>query len=325
MAEHVYLNDVAIGTPFEGVYSIDSVTVEQEEKHVVLSDASGSLNGSCPLDVEISQGIVAHIQAVPTWKNDAAFIRISSVVPLNEGQFNPLELFEGISDKTKDALTNCIHAYIDAVDDTHLKALLEKAFEPEVINQLAERPASLSRQGCYRGGALVQTIAVTMLALHSAAVYSKCSNGLYTRKPSKDLMIAAGLLHTRGLISFLTPYPAPQRAKGAILQGAAYEQKKAISLLIEKSGIKLDEYTEGLLLNAVSGCCENPDKSSRPVTNEGVCLCEAYKMFSQMDRRDRAFAEHEDYEGDTKDYFYDTELGYFLKEPVTVEKLERKD
>lgn len=168
---------------------------------VKLQDHTGILDGKI---WSIHQGIepfevddLIKVEGETLLYQDNLQLNITKVTKLNEGY--DLTDFLPHSKKEVGTLQGQLMSYIDEVQNSYLKQLLEKIFlKEEIWDNFSKQSGGKSVHHAYLNGLLEHTITVTEIGKKLASLY----DGVCT-----DYVIAGCLLHDIGKLRELTPFP----------------------------------------------------------------------------------------------------------------------
>lgn len=307
-----YIKDLTIGESLnKEIFSIKNLCEEKNgEKKMVLADNSGAANASvalCNLQCELLEGSVVEISGLVLAEGRDRLLRIKEIAICTD--FLPAELFQCLSQTTKDECKAGINDLKSKIMHPGYRALVDACLTDAVLDRMAELPATLNLYGKYNGGALVATNAVGHMALTSMVAYSKRGNSLTTTPPSWSALTTASLLFLYGNIEFFTPQPPYKRTKVGIDMGYASLLQKMIEDAIHKNNILLSDADLAKLLNILKSSVE--DKTSVKATSkDGAILRHTISLYSDCDSFDWELATHED--AGENGYFYSTHLNRYV-------------
>jgi len=118
--------------------------------------------------------------------NNERQLNISVLRPAKPGEYDP-----GQFRRQREGLppAESVLSVIAGITRPHLRELLERVFEPRLLEDFAAAPAAKENHHCYQGGLLEHTLEVVRLCDAAVSVYPMLD---------RDLLAAAALLHDIG-------------------------------------------------------------------------------------------------------------------------------
>ena len=210
------------GQAVDGAYACSEKTTATDRNgkaylRLKLRDASGEVAaihfdpsdealGVCAGDVIVIGGTYSvHPQY-------GAQVQVRRLRPAEDGEYDTADLVP-VSPVSAAELAERLHALVDSVDEPHIRALLERAFdgarEPGATFEVA--PAAVRNHHAYRHGLLEHSLVVAEAA---AAVASQFAH------VDRDLVVAGALLHDIGkTLAYTSGGLAPQMTDSGRLHG----------------------------------------------------------------------------------------------------------
>ena len=320
----IYCNELILGTAFENQpFVLESIRRNTSDRiAITFSDRSGVANGcitkSIASEIHLDQciGKVFNISAAILVDAKQPLIVVRSISETND--YQPAELFSGLSEDMIQTYTKTIQELKNRVKNPNYRALLDVCLSAENIAKLGALPASHNGHGLYVGGCLAATAVITDLALYDGARYAKLANGIYSAAPNWDLLITAGLLHTYGRFQFYDGNDPFKKSVMGIRMNYFPILQSSLERTILEQKITLTEEEFGNLINvlqvAVSG-----KTSTRAITKDGSILRHTISLYRECDMMDYTAANHLSAEGE--DFFYDKRSRrYYINQPYEVEE-----
>ncbi len=204
-----FINELHEGDRINGVYLCKQKTsaVTKNGKpyeNITLQDKTGTLDGkiwdpnSNGIDDFDSMDYI-HVTGDISTFNGALQISIKRVRKAQEGEYIPADYVPVSSNSTDDMYARLL-AYVDSVENTYLKTLLNRLFRENDAFKKAfcSRSAAKSVHHGFIGGLLEHTLSVTKLCDYMASAYPVLK---------RDLLITAALLHDSGKTRELSDFP----------------------------------------------------------------------------------------------------------------------
>lgn len=141
-----------------------------------------------------------------------AQVQIRRLRPADPNEYAACDLVP-VSPVSTAELAERLHALIDSVDEPHLRALLERAFDDsrEPGRTFAVAPAAVRNHHAYRHGLLEHSLIVAEAAAGVASRFASVD---------RDLVVAGGLLHDIGkVLAYTSDGMAPQMTDAGRLHG----------------------------------------------------------------------------------------------------------
>lgn len=319
----IYCNELILGTDFKDQpFVLENIGYMANDKiAITLADRSGTANGCIPkalaatLPLEQSIGKVFFISAAVLVEMKQPLIVVRSISECAD--YQPAELFSGLSDSMIATYTNNIQELKSRVKNANYRRLLDVCLSDDNLARFSKLPASLNGHGLYIGGCLAATAVVTDAALYIGARYAKLANGIYTTVPNWDLLLTAALLHTYGIPRFYDANdPFKKSVMGVRMNYFPMLQSSLERTMIE-SDIILTEEEFGNLINVLQAAVGGPS-STKAITKDGSILRHTISMYRECDIMDYTAANHLPVDGE--EFFYDKRSRrYFINQTNEME------
>lgn len=295
-----FIKDITmIGTKVtEEPFSLSKVIDERDGKcYVKIADSTGSLTASIPevlarqVDIKsISEGSVLKLTGV--YMNDGMMrvLVVSAATLCND--FVPAELFAGITNEEILSCKKGIREIISGITNPGYRALCESCLTDEVLDRMAELPATLNLYGKYNGGCLVATNAVSHMVLSSMASYTKRGNSFSTIRPKWNVMMSASLLFLYGNIEFFTEQAPYKRTKIGVSIGYMALLQQMLETKVHQEHILLTAEEMAELLNILRVSVET-NTSIRATSKEGSVLRHILALYIDSESFDWDVTTHE--------------------------------
>ena len=209
----VWVDNLDYGNHYDGfIGGIKQIVETQDHYQFLIFDKNGEIPGAIPkasMDSPLTEGIYSLVMNVKMEEGVKKAV-VKSIGKASEGNYNPMDIFQGISRETRGLLVKRIKVCIGQVlkcerqkGEGHYGNLLLKYFTQNEVDLLAKRPGSVNGAARYMGGALHLIANVTTLCGAARNVYEKDSsmipNGLYDVQTDFPLMLTACLLCMAGM------------------------------------------------------------------------------------------------------------------------------
>lgn len=273
--------------------------------NVLFADKSGEIPGKIKEGTEIEIGAVYSLTGVVLANGRDPVVFVKHLEPAKD--FIPSEVFSGLTREKEEEYISFIKDCINHLKGGY-KELLEAAYNDAVFKALADRPASLGGFATYVGGALAATAQVAAMVIGCLNQYQKKSNGIYSKNPRWNLLVAAALLLNYGtLVYFEKSNGYRKSSKGVALHYFASLQS-ILEDVVRKKHVKISDEEFSLLLNVLA--VSTGEKTSvKAVTKEGSALRAIASLYKDLDMIDKAVAE---FNGDEEDYFFNPKTRQYL-------------
>jgi len=221
-ATHTPITDLQSGQTVDGVYACSEKTAATDRNgkaylRLKLRDASGEVNAIHfdPSDeaLGIAAGdVVAVGGTYSVHPQYGAQVQIRRLRPAEEGEFDPGDLVP-VSPVGTAELAERLAALVDSVQEPHVRALLERAFDGsrEPGATFAVAPAAVRNHHAYRHGLLEHSLIVAEAAEGVASRFASVD---------RDLVVAGALLHDLGkTLAYTSDGLTPQMTDAGRLHG----------------------------------------------------------------------------------------------------------
>lgn len=326
----IFIQDMATGNILlKEPFVINEITEDRKVIRVLLSDRTGMVdavllkndNSSLALVKENLGGVF--LITGPVLKKDGQVkvreVKIREIEIAHK--FLPHELYEGLTNEKKQDYISEIKALFNKVIHKGYRSLLDACLSDDVLNKLAEYPATHGFYGVYIGGALAATCTVTYMAINCAVAYVKRGNGISTQPPDWSLLITASLLHQVGRLAFFDPNDPFKKSPRGVAMNYFSTLQSLLEEVIREHEIPLTEMEIAMLLNVLNVATSNRT-STRSVSKDGTILRSVLRLYGECDAYDWCVANAEVDEGAT--YVYDGHTNrYYLSSVINPE--ERKE
>lgn len=151
--------------------------------------------------------------AVTTFNNDLQ-INIKRIRRSMEGEYDPADFIPS-TDKNIDDMNKEVLAYIETIENPHVKALLEEIFlrHPLISKEFKFHSAAKSMHHSFRGGLVEHTLSVTQICDFMSGRYQFVN---------RDILIAGAMLHDVAKIMELSDFPENDYTDDGQLLGHIY-------------------------------------------------------------------------------------------------------
>jgi 3'-5' exoribonuclease len=221
----LYAKDIKSGAKVSELFLVSEKTLAYSQKglpylNLRLKDKTGELDGKVwenahEWDKLFRKGEVVQITARALNYKNAVQLSVSDIQKTEEQEVDPADFFP-VAQRDPDEMFAEMMAYVERIDNDHLKRLLLAFFADEEILRLFKRaPAAKGFHHVYVGGLLEHTLSVVRLLDVVADHYDNID---------RDLLIAGGILHDIGKIyefsyDSLIDYTDEGRLIGHIVMG----------------------------------------------------------------------------------------------------------
>ena len=306
----IFLNGVIIGDRLNGIYCLKSLSPRAGKDgsySAVFSDKSGELSASISAE-RFSKGLSelvggpVHIDAVVIDGEDMKpELVIKTITPAQKDEYKPSDIFEGLSNEKIADYVAAIHKNEKWIKTDSYRQLCEAALSDITLERLSKMPATLSRHGRYQGGALAAAATVSSMAIHVGTQYITMNNGLYPSPIDWSLVITSSLLHSYGVLEYITPEPPYRKTVAGLNRG----YMSTLQHSIEAVSCNVSDVDMSRLINTLA-CSVVSKTAVRSTSKEGMLLRHVLALYSDMDLLDGGVAGHEAEDGET--YYYDRNL-----------------
>ena len=176
----------------------------KEYENVILQDKTGSLDAKIwdPTSAGIGDYEAldyVEVTGVVTSYNGMLQLKIERLRKVSEGEYEPSNYLPCSRYSIEEMFTELM-SYVDSVENTFIKALLQKFFveDADFISLFKSRSAAKSMHHGFMGGLLEHSLSVTRLCDKLAAQYSMLD---------RDLLIACAMLHDVGKVREFSAFP----------------------------------------------------------------------------------------------------------------------
>jgi len=148
--------------------------------------------------------------AVLTYNNEIQ-LNIRRIRKSNEGEYDPMDYIPS-SEKNVDEMYNQLTAYINTIENKHIKALIEDIYynNKTVAANLKTHSAAKTLHHSYMGGLLEHTLSVTQICDFMSGRY---------KNVNRDILIASAMIHDIGKIFELSQFPVNEYTDDGQLLG----------------------------------------------------------------------------------------------------------
>ncbi len=135
---------------------------------------------------------------VLTYQNELQ-LKISKIRKSTPGEYDPVNYIP-CTDKDIDALLGQIFDYVNSIQNTYIRRLMENILtkNPDVTEAFKTHSAAKNMHHSYMGGLLEHTLNVTQISEFLGARY---------KFVNRDILVACAILHDIGKIYELSPFP----------------------------------------------------------------------------------------------------------------------
>lgn len=296
---------------------------ENGQKTYYLQDRTGEVQALIPATLtpdglESCVGNVYDFGGTVLVRGRAKMFAVSSMKRVEKYPFS--EIFNGLSEEKKESMKAYVKSYMERVSHPGYKALLRACLTDEVLDKLANVPATLDSHATYAGGALV--LSATALTMSGMLMSGYLKHGYYTALPANyNLLYTAAMLLGYGCIDYYVLKNDPKSGEsrfektteGVIQNYFSLLQDRIRSVVLEKV-VQIDERDLGILLNVLE-VSTRFKTGTKSITREGTILRHVVSMFSELDMVDTEINRHETSEErvEGEEYWYSKKLDrYFL-------------
>jgi 3'-5' exoribonuclease len=230
--KEIYLKDIKQGDKIAASFLAAEKNMAFSQKGspyltVKLKDKTGEIESkvwenAVELDKLFKKGDIIHIEGRAASYKNAIQISIINISKIPWEDVDPADYLPAVKADVQ-SMFNEMLGYIEKVNDTYLKALLDAFFQEEEISSLFKRaPAAKGFHHIYLGGLLEHTLSVVRLLDKVADHYPMLN---------KDMLITGGILHDIGKIhefsyNNIIDYSDEGRLIGHIVMGVEMIDKK---------------------------------------------------------------------------------------------------
>lgn len=311
------IKDLVIGQRVEGLFCILNSLKESDGAYfATFKDRDSSIPGriiSELLDDTIKSivGSAVKISAVVIpGKETAPMLNVKSIAKANPGEFNPLDLTEGLSEEKVREYKEIIRICIKQIQHPGYKELVERLLSEDNLNRLATIPASLAYYGKYRGGALAGAALISIMCRDTGVEYVRHFNAIHQRNIDWSLLLTGSLLNTIGTLIYITPEAPYTKTVVGMDKGYVGVTQSIIEKTIYQNQIPITEEECARLINVIT-CAVATKTDIRNSAKEGIILRHCLALYAELDMLDYAFAEHEKSD-ENEQFFYAPNLKRYI-------------
>jgi len=187
------------------------------------------------------------------------------------------QFINGLSPVETDKFVQVLNKQIGMVKHKGYKELLDSLFSSD-MQRFKEAPASLSKNGSYNGGLLVQTVNVTSISLQimrSLSAYDYHPGLKINYQP--DLLITGSLLYGIGIMNLYTPFPEAEKISESVLLPKQILSMQVIEHALQKDNIFLTPEEKNLLIHLIYVAYDND--TTKAANRESLILHMAHKIY----------------------------------------------
>jgi len=201
ITKNIYVKDIKPGIKISDHFLVAEKTLAYSQKglpylNLRLKDRSGEVEGKVwdnaqEWDKVFKKGDVVQVSARVLNFRNAVQLSVGDIVKIDNREIDPADYFP-VAKQDADEMYEELKVFMDQIEDSHLKALLDAFFEDEEIRYLFKRaPAAKGFHHVYVGGLLEHTLSVVRLLDFAAKHYQGVR---------RDMLIVGGILHDIGKI-----------------------------------------------------------------------------------------------------------------------------
>lgn len=279
--------------------------------YLKLEDKSGSINGRIwenNLENNYIQLkgkiVVVNGEVILDTNRNPEFI-IWKMRPITEYDIH--QFIKGLSNSETKKYIQTLNKQINLVKHIGYNSLLNTIYEKN-IDMIKNTPASINHVGNYNGGLLVQTVAVTSIAIQIMR-----SQILFSYTPERaveyqeDLLITGALLFGIGIIDLYTTFPEARKKSESILLSKPLLTIQRIYKSFPEFMTILTEEESNLLIHMIHTTYDS--HKFRPMNKESLILSLAYQAYCRIGHLDNIINRNPDgkgaiYDTASKNYFY---------------------
>lgn len=310
-----FAKDLIIGEAFEGVpFQLFSIVGSTDRDiKVLFSDRSGTVAGSISKTVLEDMLLSEHVGKVFSLTASVLVEKKEPLVVVRElsltDNYLPAEIYSGLDEAKKAEFVELIRSAMARFTHKGYLSLVEHCLTDETLAKMGTIPATHGYYGCYVGGALAATVAVTYMMMSSMASYVNKGNGITTKAPNWNVLLAGTLLFCYGRIDYCEENdPFKKSARGVAMNYFSTLQH-AIETVIYRHNIDLTEQEIANLLNVLA-VAVSTKTDTKAVSKDGVILRHIVRLYGECDAVDFQMANHSAEEGE--EYFYSRKLSRYL-------------
>jgi hypothetical protein len=311
------INEMIIGEKLDNCFLVMCGILESNEGYTLnLKDKSGEIHGLLRKELFSPElkgyvgGVVKLSAVVKPSKGRVPELNIKSIEIADTSEYNPLDLFEGLSKEKIDEYVTILRICTSQIKHPGYKQLAETLLTEENLQKLASVPASLAYYGRYKGGALAGAANITIMARDVGIEYVKHFNGLNTRTIDWSLILTASVLNTIGVLSYITPIEPFKKSPLGVEKGYVGCTQSLIERTVLQNDIPLTELEVARLLNVLTSAVALKT-CVKATTKEGIILRHVVALYAELDMLDFGVATHEKEEED-EPYFYSPSLKRYI-------------
>lgn len=236
--------------------------------------------------------------------NNKAELICWKIEPVTEYDIH--QFIKGLSPEEEQHYINTLQKLIELVSHSGYRELLNCTFNA-LGSRFYKSPLSLKYSGSYNGALLVQTVAVTSIALQMMR-----SQKMFGYTPNmnieyrQDLLITGSLLCDIGVANLYTPFPDAQLVSESVLVPPSALTMQQIYKILPDITNFLSEEEKNLLIHMIQVVRE--DTRKRPMFREALILSIAYNAYNKIRMLDYHLQENQNEYG----AIYDTSLKNYL-------------
>lgn len=305
-----YSCDLTIGEVVKDeVFLVKEVKGKDETNtFLLLSDSKGMIPASVPNEIanamEELETSVVKVDGVVIPDGSVPILRLKQMQMCED--FVPVEIMGGLSKEKVQEYIAEIRKLQAMVTKPGLKELLSVCLTDELLQKMAELPATLALYGKYPGGALSATVSVSRMVIASMKSYVMLGNGFSTGQPNWHVLATASLLFMIGTVTFFEKKDG-KTVKSRKGMTTGYYSCLQEALDFAKSKVEMDEDDYSLLLNVLHVSVSDKTEIAA-VSKDGIVLRNTIKMYGECDSMDWEIATHQD----EKDLYYSQKMKRFI-------------
>jgi 3'-5' exoribonuclease len=219
------------------------------------------------------KGQIVFVEAIIKEFNNSFSLEVNNIRLINDEDNVSIKDFLKTSERDIDEMIREFRAFIDSVREPHLKKLLKKIFNDDMLRKFSTHPAGKIWHHSYIGGLIEHTLEIIRIC------DLMCK---FHRELNRDLLIAAAMIHDIGKLEEISSEPGFEyttkgKLLGHIAIGAAYVEKKLESI---------KNFPEDLKLNLIHLILSHQGKLEQaspvvPKTLEAITLYHADELSAQ--------------------------------------------
>lgn len=325
-SEHLNVKDLSPGSCInEEVYYLKTMKEKGNGQGYVLvfTDKTGTVQAHLHKETYKEEyislvGGAVKVGGFVDLQNGGPYIRIFSLEKPAPEEVDNTTLVKSLTKDERNFLRKEMESLIERVEHPGYNALLRFVFRENIINKMAEFPATLVAEACFCGGLLHKTVTVTKMAYEQAKIFDGFRTEIFNGIPEIDysLLVSAGLLHAIGKIREYAQTIPFQKTELGYYQGPRELTMQTIVACENRMKVEIADTPEitplehARLSSAILSMYR--EQGMHTITREGTILSAANNQYRSMDSHVSAQLLAVE-QGAMAGFVYDTRFGGYVE------------